>query len=208
MTDGKSPDETGVAPVRARPLGPEELKAFTHPLRMAMYMALRDGGPATASQLGRRLGQSSGDTSYHLRQLERFGFVEDDPHHSGGRERWWRSVGFSVEDPQLLQDPAAALAVRTLIDRDIADRAAVLRRWADAVFVDGALTEEKAQILDTVTADMTTTEAEAMINAVQLVLEEHTERAAQRRDAGETEGRRRTRIYFDVVPLTFDEDAG
>ena len=55
-------------------------------------------GPATATQLGARLGESSGATSYHLRQLEKYGFVEEDPTRGSGRERWWRRVrgGISI----------------------------------------------------------------------------------------------------------------
>lgn len=70
---------------------PEALKALAHPLRGQLLYALRSDGPATASALGRRFGESSGSTSYHLRILGRYGFVEDDPGHEGGRERWWRS---------------------------------------------------------------------------------------------------------------------
>ena len=99
--------------LRGPSIGAEALKAFAHPLRMAMYTALRNDGPATASMLGRALGESSGQTSYHLRQLERHGFVEDDPGHSGGRERWWRAVGFSMDSADLLVDPGTAGAART-----------------------------------------------------------------------------------------------
>jgi DNA-binding transcriptional ArsR family regulator len=65
------------------------VKALTHPLRLRLLDLLRYDGPATASELGRRLDESSGATSYHLRQLARHGFVEDAP---GGhrRERRWR----------------------------------------------------------------------------------------------------------------------
>lgn len=65
------------------------VKALTHPLRLRLLDLLRYDGPATASELGRRLGESSGATSYHLRQLARHGFVEDAPG-SRGRERRWR----------------------------------------------------------------------------------------------------------------------
>jgi len=70
---------------------PEALRALAHPLRGKLLAALRIDGPATASILGRRYGESSGATSYHLRMLARYGFVEDDPGHPGGRERWWRA---------------------------------------------------------------------------------------------------------------------
>jgi len=70
----------------------DTLKAMTHPLRIRLLGELRRAGPATASELGRRLGESSGATSYHLRQLERFGFVGDDDEQPSGRERRWRAL--------------------------------------------------------------------------------------------------------------------
>jgi len=68
------------------------LKAIAHPLRVRLLAALRSDGPATASQLGRRFGESSGSTSYHLRQLARFGFVEEDPEQPNARDRRWRAL--------------------------------------------------------------------------------------------------------------------
>ncbi|NUT30943.1 MAG: helix-turn-helix transcriptional regulator, partial [Streptomyces sp.] len=68
------------------------LRGLAHPLRMQLLSALRRGGPATASQLAEKLGESSGATSYHLRQLAAYGFVEDAPDHGKGRERWWQAV--------------------------------------------------------------------------------------------------------------------
>ncbi len=124
-------------PPTARQIGPEDLKAFTHPLRMAMYTALNEQGPATATQLSRRLGESTGQTSYHLRQLEKHGFVEDDPDHVGGRERWWRSVGFRVEPEALRDDPASVLAIGAVLEQNIADRARVLRRFVAMVLSGG-----------------------------------------------------------------------
>ncbi|MEV0621213.1 helix-turn-helix domain-containing protein [Nonomuraea sp. NPDC050404] len=70
---------------------PQVLKAVTHPLRARMLGLLRADGPATASELGRRLGESSGSTSYHLRELFKYGFIEEDPDRRDGRERRWRA---------------------------------------------------------------------------------------------------------------------
>ena len=67
------------------------LRAIVHPLRIRLLTLLRLDGPATATELARRTGESSGATSYHLRQLERFGYIEDDGPQSG-RERRWRST--------------------------------------------------------------------------------------------------------------------
>lgn len=68
------------------------LRAFVHPLRMKLLGALRVDGPATASGLGRRFGESSGSTSYHLRQLARYGFVVEDDDQPSKRERRWRAA--------------------------------------------------------------------------------------------------------------------
>jgi len=73
-------------------LDPRNLKALAHPLRVRLLGALREYGPATPSMLAERLGESSGSTSYHLRQLAAFGFVEEDPGRPSRKERWWRAV--------------------------------------------------------------------------------------------------------------------
>jgi DNA-binding transcriptional ArsR family regulator len=80
------------------------LKAISHPLRLRLLGQLRSEGPATASELGRVLGESSGSTSYHLRQLERFGFVGDAEEQPSGRERRWRALHDSTSFPSALAD--------------------------------------------------------------------------------------------------------
>ncbi|MFD5557839.1 ArsR/SmtB family transcription factor [Streptomyces sp. NPDC127068] len=82
---------------KIRQLDARALRGLAHPLRMEMLTALRRGGPATASQLAAKLGESSGATSYHLRQLAAYGFVEDAPEQGKGRERWWRAVHEGTE---------------------------------------------------------------------------------------------------------------
>lgn len=79
-----------------RPNG-RSLRALAHPLRVQMLGLLRSDGPATASQLALRTGQSSGSTSYHLRQLEAAGFVAEATDRGNARDRWWRAVHRSTE---------------------------------------------------------------------------------------------------------------
>ncbi|MFI1987910.1 ArsR/SmtB family transcription factor [Actinoplanes sp. NPDC020271] len=73
-------------------LGPQTLRGLAHPLRVRILALLREHGASTATRLAGRLGESSGATSYHLRQLAAYGFVEDVPGRGAGRERWWRTV--------------------------------------------------------------------------------------------------------------------
>ncbi|MFD8636130.1 helix-turn-helix domain-containing protein [Streptomyces sp. NPDC059533] len=67
------------------------LKALTHPLRIRLLGLLRQDGPATASELAVRTGESSASTSYHLRVLAKYAFVAD-AEHRDGRERRWQAV--------------------------------------------------------------------------------------------------------------------
>ncbi|WP_086825539.1 transcriptional regulator [Streptomyces sp. NRRL B-24572] len=89
-----------------RTLDPHSLRALAHPLRIQLLRALRRYGPATASQLADRLGESSGATSYHLRQLAAHGFIVDDPTRGKGRERWWKAAHQGTSfDETLHKDP-------------------------------------------------------------------------------------------------------
>ncbi|MFI2211122.1 helix-turn-helix domain-containing protein [Streptomyces sp. NPDC020141] len=95
---------------RYQPLDPRSLQGLAHPLRMRLLTALRQDGPATASRLAARLGETTGATSYHLRRLAAHGFVVDDPERGTGRERWWQASaeGTSIDDT-LLGDPDPAV---------------------------------------------------------------------------------------------------
>ncbi|MFF4833261.1 ArsR/SmtB family transcription factor [Streptomyces sp. NPDC001315] len=69
------------------------LKALAHPRRQRMLQHLTLHGPATSATLARALGLNTGSTSYHLRELARYGFVEETCETTGhGRRRWWRAV--------------------------------------------------------------------------------------------------------------------
>lgn len=71
------------------------LRALRHPLRKRIMRVLNRDGPATATSLARVLDENTGATSYHLRQLAAYGFVEEAPEHGTGRERWWRVLGMT-----------------------------------------------------------------------------------------------------------------
>ena len=91
------------------------LRALAHPARMRMLGLLRLEGGATATSLAARLGLNSGATSYHLRQLARHGFIEEDTKRGNARERWWRAshestVTTTVGDDEDAVDAAIAFS--------------------------------------------------------------------------------------------------
>jgi DNA-binding transcriptional ArsR family regulator len=69
---------------------PKSIRALAHPLRLDLLQLLGASGPATAAQCGRMLGASQASCSFHLRQLAKYGFVEDAGPGRDRRERQWR----------------------------------------------------------------------------------------------------------------------
>ncbi|PRX92465.1 helix-turn-helix domain-containing protein [Allonocardiopsis opalescens] len=118
------------APER-REIDATALHGLAHPLRVQLWDALYAHGPATASRLARRLGESSGATSYHLRQLARYGFIEEDPDHPGGRERWWRTPpgGTSMSGHAFMRSEATRDAARLVLGEWHRNRLRRLERW-------------------------------------------------------------------------------
>ncbi|HEX5565519.1 MAG TPA: helix-turn-helix domain-containing protein [Streptomyces sp.] len=110
------------------------MRALAHPLRIRLLGALREYGPATASQLADRLDESSGATSYHLRQLAAYGFVEDEPGRGTGRERWWRAAhqGTRVGDAEQFfrhPDPEVRGALDLFLHEVATHHARELNTW-------------------------------------------------------------------------------
>lgn len=117
-----------------------------------MINLISDGGVATSASLARALGESTGATSYHLRQLARYRFVEEVPDHGTARERGWRATmrGLSLV-PDSASDTETQTALWSLfaaiIEHDDEVTAAFLRnlevypaQWRDAFrFVNNVL---------------------------------------------------------------------
>src|SRR3954463_3917488 len=67
---------------------PMAMRALAHPVRLALIEALADAGTLTATEAGERVGESPANASFHLRQLAKYGFVEDAG--AQGRRRPWK----------------------------------------------------------------------------------------------------------------------
>jgi DNA-binding transcriptional ArsR family regulator len=98
----------------------EALRLLTQPVRLRIQAQLQHG-PANATTLARALGESTGLTSHHLRQLAKHGFIEEVPELGRGRERWWRSarVDWRVP-PREEQDPEMRALTDEIVRLDLA----------------------------------------------------------------------------------------
>mgnify|MGYP001398903536 CR=1 FL=1 len=198
MDERKTPDDPGVRQVDAT-----AMKAFAHPLRMAMYRYLSDRGAATATMLAQHLGESTGQTSYHLRQLERHGFVAEDAGRGTGRERWWVPIGFQMRGRELLEQPGTEGAVSLMLQTQIQQRSEALAGWYHRV-PEEPVEWVEATIDTTVAAPMTPEESTALTRELAEVIRRHMD-GARHRHADEPDPRaRRVRLFLDVFPLATD----
>ncbi len=107
---------------------PRALRAYAHPIRLALVGALRREGPLTATRAGELLGESPASCSFHLRQLAKYGLVEE-AGGRGGRERPWRATALYTRLPRVADTPQQADASRQLY-RVLAERYFdQVRRW-------------------------------------------------------------------------------
>ena len=98
---------------------PRALRAVAHPVRLELIGLLRRRGPMTATQAAARIGESPASCSFHLRQLAKYGLVEE-AGGGHGRERPWRATASLTswapagdED----HEEATAMLARVVVER-------------------------------------------------------------------------------------------
>lgn len=154
--------------------GPDGLKALSHPGRLRMLGLLRSEGPATATTLAARLGLNTGATSYHLRQLEKHGFVVEDEERGNGRDRWWRAAHTTTRTDLAPTTPedhdtyeaylhAVAVVYHERMLRSLEERQLLPAPWREI----GDMSDW--------TLRLTPQRAEALVDAVHAMIDEYAE---------------------------------
>src|ERR1700685_881226 len=113
MPDSEVPQDPRARSVK-RLTDPRALRALAHPIRLSLLSALRTRrprtppapppptglsllsvlrtrGPLTATKAAELIGESSASCSFHLRQLSKYGLVEE-ARGGHGRERPWQAT--------------------------------------------------------------------------------------------------------------------
>lgn len=127
---------------------PKALRALAHPIRLALVGQLRIHGQLTATQAGELLGETSASCSFHLRQLAKYGLVEE-AGGGQGRERPWRATTMFTSWPEVAGDPnadAAAGLLRGVVTDHYLQN---LARWYEIIADEPADWQQAAQFGDT-----------------------------------------------------------
>jgi DNA-binding transcriptional ArsR family regulator len=128
---------------------PRALRAVAHPTRLKLLGALRRVGPLTATQAGERIGESPAGCSFHLRQLAKYGLVEE-AGGGRGRARPWRATAMGHEwasrGPGGEPDEASDMLTRVVVERWFEEslawvdrRAEETEEWAEAAICEDRL---------------------------------------------------------------------
>ncbi len=147
---------------------PRSLRALAHPLRLELMAQLRSHGSLTATQAGVLVGESPGTCSFHLRQLAKWGLVEE-AGGGRGRERPWRATA-AVTTWLPAQEAEVAGAQQVLTRSVAAWHLARLAAWVDRRPTEPVAWQQAASMVD-VALPMTAEELGALNADIRRVLE-------------------------------------
>jgi DNA-binding transcriptional ArsR family regulator len=199
-TDSEKPIEQGTPVPPDRQLDLESLKALAHPLRVEILDTLSTYGPFTASGLAERLAESSGATSYHLRQLERHGFVREVEGRGTGRERWWERVpgGISLNATTGIADtPAGRAATMTVMRQWERNRSTLLQDFQERGY--DVLSKEWVASSDISTANLRLTPEQ--LKEIVAEWERFTDEFLAKYRGKNPPGSRPVQIHFNAFPV-------
>jgi DNA-binding transcriptional ArsR family regulator len=179
---------------------PGALRAIANPTRMRILNRLRMKGPGTATECSEEVGESPSSCSYHLRQLARFGFVEEADGGSDGRERRWRARGFGMRwsntgSPEY--EAAAGVLRQVVLDVDLQG----LFDWFDRESSEPAEWREAAMFSDSTLA-VTPAELKELDERISALWEPYFARVRDRLPT--PEGARQVQVVFLGFPRPAD----
>lgn len=175
---------------------PRALRAYAHPIRLALLGLLRREGPRTATQAAAATGESVASCSFHLRQLAKYGLVEEVPG-VPGRAKPWRATARYTTWRSDSDDPKTTAAT-TLLERTVLDTYhRIASDWLDRRPHESAPWRRAGQLSDYV-VHLTPAEALALTERIGELIEAFEDRTEQPEQR--PEGARPVHLIHLVVP--------
>jgi predicted ArsR family transcriptional regulator len=162
---------------------------------------LRREGALTATQAAPFVGESPSSCSFHLRQLAKYGLVQEAPG-GRGRERPWRATALHTSWPNVARDPELAAASELLSAVVVERLFERVLRWLDRRADDSEEWQAAAQFGDTMLY-LTANELAELEQDLQGLFDRYSERALAP-EARPPGSRRVIAIHF-AFPYSADE---
>lgn len=112
---------------------PRTLRAVAHPLRGALLYELYARGSANATVLAKAVEEPVNSVSFHLRQLAKYGLIQEAPDlATDRRQRWWRpafSEGIRVSYDKLKDSPGGEVAFEVFRQNSVSNWHLLLDRF-------------------------------------------------------------------------------
>jgi DNA-binding transcriptional ArsR family regulator len=176
---------------------PKMMRALAHPARIEIVEYLNGSGAAvTATECAGMVGLSPSATSYHLRELAKYGLVEQAPSRGDGRERVWRSAGNGLRIDGDPADPDAMAATQALVEVYLTRDMARVRQWM-ARQADEPREWVEASSLMSQQLLLTAAELAALDEQVRLLFEPYRLRERQ---ADAPDGARKVNMSYSAFP--------
>ncbi|WP_298446133.1 helix-turn-helix domain-containing protein [Ferrimicrobium sp.] len=167
-------DKTSLNPETKRLTEAQAMRALTHPVRIALIEVLAVHQRLTATQAGELIQETPTTCSFHLRQLAKYGFVEE-AGPGKGRQRPWKLVnmGFTIQEEDL--NAEGRVAADVLVQMFFRRAFGRFERWQH---IHWSYPEEwdRASAADQAAMFVTTTELEEVNAKVREVLEGYRDR--------------------------------
>ena len=109
---------------------PRAIRALAHPTRLALWSIIGRSAQITAAAAARELGISHALAVHHLRQLEKYGFIEQ-VEGADNREKPWRMVHTSYDFEDIESRPGGADAKAVLEQVGAETGIEELGRWQE-----------------------------------------------------------------------------
>jgi predicted ArsR family transcriptional regulator len=182
---------------------PRALRAVAHPTRLKLLALLRRVGPLTATQAGARIEESPAGCSFHLRQLAKWGLVEE-AGGGRGRARPWRATASGHEwasrAPGGGPDEASDMLTRVVVERWFEESL----RWVDRRQEESEEWAEGAVLGDRMLY-LTTAELEDLNRRIGRLLEPYARRVS---DHAARPGAARAVTFIQLAFPIDDEEPG
>jgi DNA-binding transcriptional ArsR family regulator len=174
---------------------PRAIRALAHPARLTVLDLLAGGRQLTATACAEAADLSPSAMSYHLRALEKWGFVERVEGSADARERPWQAVrgGWRIES---VDGPEVGPAVNAIVGISLDRVAADVRRWF-AREREAPPAWRDAAAVETTVMWMTAAEAAELAEGYRELVDRYRERTAQNRPPDA----RRVRAVRVLVPV-------